>query len=65
MPTGCGALARARKKDAGPAEVLHVPGVNHLLVPAVTGEVQEYPQLAERTISPQIAASIVRWLKGS
>jgi pimeloyl-ACP methyl ester carboxylesterase len=60
-----GALARARKKDAGPAEILHVPGVNHLLVPAVTGEVQEYPQLAERTISPQIAASIVRWLKGS
>jgi pimeloyl-ACP methyl ester carboxylesterase len=60
-----GELARARKKDAGPAEVIHVPGINHLLVPAVTGEVQEYPQLTERTISPQIASTIVRWLKGS
>jgi pimeloyl-ACP methyl ester carboxylesterase len=59
------ALARNRKKDAGPVEVIHVPGVNHLLVPAVTGEVQEYAVLTERTISPEIAASIVRWLKAS
>ncbi len=34
-----GELARARKKDAGPVEVVHLPGVNHLLVPATTGEV--------------------------
>ena len=32
------ALARARKK-APPAEVIKVPGVNHLFVPATTGEV--------------------------
>ena len=34
-------LARARKK-AGPVEVVHLAGVNHLLVPATTGEIQEY-----------------------
>jgi len=60
-----GDLARARKKDAGPAEIVHVPGVNHLLVPAPTGDVQEYPTLADRTVSPEIAAAIVRWLKTS
>jgi pimeloyl-ACP methyl ester carboxylesterase len=63
--TKLGDLARARKKDAGPAEVVQVPGVNHLLVPAPTGGVQEYPTLADRTVSPEIAAAIVRWLKAS
>lgn len=60
-----GDLARARKKDAGPAEVVQVPGVNHLLVPAPGGGVEEYPMLADRTVSPEIAAAIVRWLKAS
>ena len=45
------ALARARKKDAGGVEVVHLPGINHLLVPATTGEVGEYPTLEARTIS--------------
>lgn len=58
-------LARARKKDAGPTEVISVPGVNHLLVPAVTGDVQEYPTLADKSVSPEIGSAIVRWLKGS
>ena len=35
------ALARKRK-NAPPVEVVKVPGVNHLLVPATTGEVDEY-----------------------
>jgi pimeloyl-ACP methyl ester carboxylesterase len=58
-------LARARKKDAGPTEVMHVPGVNHLLVAAVTGDVQEYPALAGKSVSPEIGSAIARWLKGS
>ena len=53
-----GELARARKKGAGPVEVVHLPGVNHLLVPATTGEVQEYPQLKQKTISPDVASTI-------
>jgi pimeloyl-ACP methyl ester carboxylesterase len=56
-------LARARKKDAGPVEVVHVAGVNHLLVPATTGEVQEYPQLKDKTVSPEVASTIAGWLK--
>jgi pimeloyl-ACP methyl ester carboxylesterase len=56
-------LARKRKKDAGAVEVVHFPGLNHLLVPAITGEVDEYPQLAEKAISPKVATTVAEWLK--
>jgi len=60
-----GDMARGRKKDAGAAEIIRVPGINHLLVPATSGEVEEYPLLPDKTISPEVAATIVRWLKAS
>lgn len=56
------ALARARK-NAPPAEVVKVPAVNHLLVPATTGDVEEYGNLAERHVSPAVTQAIVTWLK--
>ncbi len=56
------ALARARKK-AAPVEVLHLPGVNHLLVPAITGEVSEYGGLKDRKVAPAVSAAIAEWLK--
>ena len=55
-------LARARKKS-GPVELLHLPGINHLLTPAVTGEVSEYPALKEKTITPAVAKAIAEWLR--
>jgi pimeloyl-ACP methyl ester carboxylesterase len=55
-------LARARK-NAPPPEVLKVPGVNHLLVPATTGEVDEYATLKEKQVSRQVTDAIVTWLK--
>jgi pimeloyl-ACP methyl ester carboxylesterase len=57
-----GAMANARK-DAPKTEVVVVPGINHLLVPAKTGEVAEYPTLTDRTISPEITKKIADWLK--
>lgn len=57
------ALSQQRKKDAGPAEVVHLPGVNHLLVPARTGSVQEYAELGAKTITPDVANAIADWLK--
>lgn len=56
-------LARARKKDAGGVDVVVVPGVNHLLVPAATGDVREYPELKVKTVSPDVTTAIVEWLK--
>ena len=56
------AAARARKKPA-PVEVVRLPGLNHLLVPATTGEPAEYSALTDRNVSPAVAASIAGWLQ--
>lgn len=55
--------AKARKK--GTVEVLKVPGVNHLLVPAGTGESAEYGSLPDRTVSPAVTSALLRWLQAS
>ena len=55
-------LASARKK-AGPIEVVKIPGINHLLVPATTGEVDEYASLKERVVSDQVSNAVITWSK--
>lgn len=55
-------MAKARKNDPG-SELSVVEGVNHLLVPAVTGEMDEYPSLQDRTVSPRLIGTLVAWLK--
>jgi pimeloyl-ACP methyl ester carboxylesterase len=50
------------RKNRPPAEVVKLPGINHLLVPAKTGEVDEYGSLTSRTISADLASKIVEWL---
>jgi uncharacterized protein len=56
------ALARKRK-NAPPVDVVKVPGVNHLLVPATTGEVDEYATLTEKRVSPLVTDALATWLK--
>jgi len=55
-------LASARKK-APAAKVVKVPAVNHLLVPAKSGELEEYNQLGGEQVSPAVSGAIVTWLK--
>ena len=58
------AAARARKsRAAAETRKVVVPGVNHLLVPAKTGELEEYPSLPTKTISPEISQTITDWLR--
>jgi pimeloyl-ACP methyl ester carboxylesterase len=56
--------ARARKRST-PADTqkLIAAGVNHLLVPAKTGEPDEYLALPSRTIDPAVPNAIASWLK--
>ena len=54
-------LAAKRKK--GPGTLTLVPGINHLLVPAKTGEVSEYGSLSAERVSPLVATQIAEWLK--
>jgi pimeloyl-ACP methyl ester carboxylesterase len=55
-------MARARKRKAD-VQVLKVPGINHLLVPAKTGEVDEYGTLGPNAqVSPALTSGIGAWL---
>jgi alpha-beta hydrolase superfamily lysophospholipase len=55
------ALARARKRKVS-ADVTSVPGLNHLLLPATTGEVDEYLSLPDKKVSPAATGAISAWL---
>ena len=57
-------LARKRK-NAPPVQVARVPGINHLLVSAMTGEVDEYASLKDKTVSPAVTNAIANWLKST
>lgn len=57
------ALAAGRnEKTAAQTKKVLLAGINHLLVPATTGESSEYSSLPIRTISPDVAKSIANWL---
>ena len=57
-------LATARGlKNVRPAQKVVVPGVNHLLVPARTGDVSEYSGLADKTVSTSITDPLIAWLR--
>lgn len=55
------ALARSRKK--GDVDVVTVGGVNHLLVPAQTGEEEEYQRLRDARVSQQAIDALVGWAR--
>jgi pimeloyl-ACP methyl ester carboxylesterase len=54
-------LARARRRKAA-VDIAIVPGVNHLLVPATTGEVDEYPTLGDKQVANAVTSSIGTWM---
>jgi uncharacterized protein len=51
-----------KQSDSKSIEVVVVKGVNHLLVPAITGEVREYGALPDRTVSKDVATPVANWL---
>ncbi len=54
-------LARKESKSKS-VEVVVVRGVNHLLVPAITGEVSEYGTLPDRNVSKDVTMTVTAWL---
>jgi dipeptidyl aminopeptidase/acylaminoacyl peptidase len=52
----------ARKGKSRSIEVVVVRGVNHLLVPATTGEIAEYTSLPDRNVSADVRSSVTGWL---
>ncbi len=55
-------LGRSRPR-ARQTDFVLVPGVNHLLAPATTGEIAEYGTLPERNVSPAVVSEITGWLR--
>lgn len=52
----------AKKSDSKSVDLISVRGVNHLLVPATTGEISEYGSLADRNVSRDVTKAIADWL---
>ena len=56
-------FARARKGAKALVDVVKVPGINHLLVPAKTGDVSEYGTLGpDSKVSAQVTGAIAAFL---
>lgn len=58
------ALASARKGRRS-AEIRKIPGVNHLMVAATTGEADEYATLKDKTLSRSVLSALTEWLKAT
>lgn len=56
------ALASQRKNRPA-AQVVRIRGVNHLLVPATTGEADEYSTLGDKRVSADVSGAIAGWLQ--
>lgn len=54
-------LAR-KESDSKSVDVVVVRGVNHLLIPAFTGEVTEYASLTDRNVSKNVSGAVTSWL---
>jgi pimeloyl-ACP methyl ester carboxylesterase len=54
-------LAKKESKSKS-VDVVTVRGVNHLLVPAVTGEPDEYASLSDLNVSKDVTAAVTGWL---
>jgi uncharacterized protein len=57
-------MARARKRRAD-VVLQRVPGANHLLLPAVSGEVSEYATLTSAQVSGDATSGMAAWLKAT
>jgi len=57
------ALAAKRGgRAATTARKIVLPGINHLLVPATTGEVDEYATLEDKNVSAAVTDALIAWL---
>ena len=55
--------AMAKKRKNGTVDVVKAPGVNHLLTPATTGEVDEYGSLRDKHVAASVTQPIATWLQ--
>jgi pimeloyl-ACP methyl ester carboxylesterase len=54
------AMGRKKQPDAS---LVTIDGVNHLFVPAESGDVDEYALLQDKRVSPKVMDALVPWLR--
>jgi pimeloyl-ACP methyl ester carboxylesterase len=54
-------LGRARKRKVA-TEIVALPSLNHLLVPAITGDVDEYAVLSDKKVAAAATSAIGEWM---
>ena len=54
-----------RDRGRTTVDVVPVAGVNHLLIPAVTGGVAEYDTLPDKQVAPRAAEALIAWIDGA
>ena len=55
-------LAYARRRKEATMELARLPGINHLLLRATTGEIDEYSQLPDKNIAAEVINTLTDWL---
>ena len=54
-----------QRKNRPAAQVVRIRTVNHLLVPATTGEADEYPNLKDKRVSAEVSKALIGWLRST
>ena len=53
----------ARQRKNAVVDIVKIPGVNHLLASATTGEMDEYGALKDKHVAPAVTQAILSWLQ--
>ena len=55
-------LALARRREESTIELAKIPGINHLLLRATTGGVEEYSRLNDKKVASEVISVLTDWL---
>ena len=55
-------LAQTRRRRESTVEVAKLPGINHRLLPTTKDTVDEYSQLSDRHVAPEVVAALSDWI---
>ena len=58
-----GEVAATRRRRESTVEVAKLPGINHLLLGSAPGNVNEYTQLLDQQVAPEVIEVLDDWIR--
>ena len=55
-------LALARRQEESTTKLAKLPGINHLLLHAITGGIEEYSRLTDKNVASEVISVLTDWL---